>query len=143
MPDSYSDEESLIEIIGCCGSFVTLRERTISFVHQSAKDLLLDKSSNDIFPFAIKRVNHTIFSRSLNVMQDKLQLEMYSLKAPRFSVDHVKRPDPDPLAAVRYSCLYWIGHLLDCDAGEHTDSDGGLVDEFLRKKYIYCLEAFS
>ena len=36
-----SDLQSLTEIVGLCGSFLTLRDRTISFVHQSAKDFLL------------------------------------------------------------------------------------------------------
>jgi hypothetical protein len=37
MPNGVSNDESLTEIIGLCGSFLTLRERTILFVHQSAK----------------------------------------------------------------------------------------------------------
>ncbi|PQE20078.1 hypothetical protein CJF30_00001354 [Rutstroemia sp. NJR-2017a BBW] len=43
------DYEALSEIIGLCGSFLTLRERTVSFVHQSAKDFLIEKASKDIF----------------------------------------------------------------------------------------------
>jgi hypothetical protein len=32
------DYEALSEIVGLCGSFLTLRERTMPFVHRSAKD---------------------------------------------------------------------------------------------------------
>src|SRR5947199_6758103 len=36
--EDYSDDlESLREIIGLCGSFLTIREDTVYFVHQSAK----------------------------------------------------------------------------------------------------------
>jgi hypothetical protein len=42
---SSGNYKVLAEIIGLCGSFLTLRERTISFVHQSAKDFLIEKAS--------------------------------------------------------------------------------------------------
>ena len=39
MPRNISgNQEILVEIVGPCGSFLILRERTISFVHQSAKN---------------------------------------------------------------------------------------------------------
>jgi hypothetical protein len=41
LKDMSDDLESLREIIGICGSFLTIREGTIYFVHQSAKDYLL------------------------------------------------------------------------------------------------------
>jgi hypothetical protein len=44
------DLESLRDIIGLCGSFLTLREDVVYFVHQSAKDFLLTKASDDVFP---------------------------------------------------------------------------------------------
>jgi hypothetical protein len=59
MPNGVSgDYEALAEIIGLCGSFPTLRERTISFVHQSAKDYLVEHASAEIFlTVARKRSN--------------------------------------------------------------------------------------
>jgi hypothetical protein len=36
-----SNDKALVEIVGLCGSFLTLRKRVISFVHQSAKDFLV------------------------------------------------------------------------------------------------------
>jgi hypothetical protein len=145
-PRSSGNYKVLAEIIGLCGSFLTLRKRTISFVHQSAKEFLLKEASNDIFPCGIEDVNHTIFSRSLQVMSKTLRRDVYSLRAPGFSIDQVKQPDPDPLAAARYSCLYWVDYLLDCDARGNTSSDlkdGGSVDKFLCQSYLYWLEALS
>lgn len=140
------DYEALSEIIGLCGSFLTLREQTIFFVHQSAKDFLLEKASNDIFPAGKEDINHVIFSRSLQVMSSLLLPDMYRLGAPGISIDQVKLPEPDPLAAARYSCLYWVNHLLNCDAdGIAYDDliDDGLVYKFLRQSYLYWLEALS
>jgi len=138
------DHESLVEIIGLCGSFLTLRGHTIYFVHQSAKDYLLRKVYDKVFPSRIRDIHYTIFSRSLQVMSRTLRRDVYSLLSPGISIDQVKQPDPDPLAAARYSCLYWIDHL--CDPKANTINylkDSGLADEFLCQSYLYWLEALS
>ncbi|OCK88236.1 uncharacterized protein K441DRAFT_647029, partial [Cenococcum geophilum 1.58] len=147
MPDEVAgDDKALPDIIGLCGSFLTLREHTISFVHQSAKDFLIKEAYNEIYPFGVKAVHHTLFSRSLQAMSQTLRRDIYSLRAPGISVDQVEAPNPDPLAAVRYSCLYWVDHLLDCGTKENTINnlkDSGSVFKFLRQSYLYWLEALS
>jgi hypothetical protein len=143
---SSGNYKALAEIIGLCGSFLTLRERTISFVHQSAKDFLIEKASKEIFPSGIEDKHYTIFSRSLQVMHKTLRRDIYSLKTPGFPIDQVKKRDPDLLAAARYSCLYWIDHLLDCGSiGNMINDlkDSGSVAQFLCQSYLYWLEALS
>ena len=73
---------------------------------------------------------------------------MYSLEALGVAIKDVQPPEPDPLAASRYSCVYWIDHLYDSKSESWADGVGdlevaGAVDEFLRKKYLYWLEALS
>jgi hypothetical protein len=145
-PQSSGDYKALAEIIGLCGSFLTLQERTISFVHQSAKDFLIKEEFKEIFASKIEDIHSTIFSRSLRVMSQTLRRDIYSLKAPGFSIDNIEQPNLDPLAGAQYSCLYWIRHLLDCDGGGNTINDlkdNGSVLEFLNKSYLYWLEALS
>ncbi|KAK4153208.1 hypothetical protein C8A00DRAFT_43834 [Chaetomidium leptoderma] len=140
------DYEALAEIVGLCGSFLTLHKRTISFVHQSAKDFLLKQAHDEIFPSGIEDTHRTIFSRSLRAMRETLRRDIYNLGTPVFSIDNVRSPDPDPLAAVRYSCVYWINHLRDCDPKKNANKDlqdGGSIDAFLREKYLHWLEALS
>jgi hypothetical protein len=67
-----NDLKSLTEIIGLSGSFLSLRESTVRFVHQSAKDFLLKKASDKIFVSGIEDVHYLIFSRSLEVMSRTL-----------------------------------------------------------------------
>ena len=126
IPASVSGNyRALAEIVGLCGSFLTLRERTISFIHQSAKDFLLKQAGYKIFPSGIEDMHYTIFSRSLRVMQETLQCDIYSLGAPGFSINRVRRPDPDPLAAVQYSCVYWVNHLHDCGPQKNDQGPAG------------------
>lgn len=147
MPDDVSGNyEALSEIIGLCGSFLTLRERTIFFVHQSAEDFLLKEARDDIFPSGIEDIHHVIFSRSVQAMSIVLRRDIYRLGALGSSVEQVERPEPDPLAASRYSCIYWVDHL--CDWSSHSNKgtnlqDRGAIEDFIRKKYLYWLEALS
>ncbi|KAK3364027.1 WD40-repeat-containing domain protein [Lasiosphaeria hispida] len=141
-------DKVLAEIVGLCGSFLTLRERVISFVHQSAKDFLVQNASQEIFPSGLQDTHHSIFSRSLRVMTSMLRRDIYSLRAPGYPINHVKQPKPDPIAAVRYACVYWVDHLHDwqsSDNAKHPDvfQDGGTIDNFLRQHYLHWLEALS
>jgi hypothetical protein len=146
--EDLDDLESVQEIIGLCGSFLTLREDTVYFVHQSAKDFLLATALDKIFPHGTKDVHRAIFSKSLALLSRTLHRDMYSLKEPGCPIENAKPPDLDPLATSRYSCVYWIDHLCDSKPASRADSGSGLqvagvVDGFLRTKYLYWLEGLS
>ena len=150
--DAVSDDlESLTEIIGLCGSFLTIREGTIYFVHQSAKDYihyLLAETSDKIFPSGKGEIHHEIFSRSLEVISKTLRRNIYNLGAVGYPTEQVEPPEPDPLAALHYSCIYWVDHLSDWNPNSSANyrvdlQDGATVDKFVRTKYLYWLEALS
>ncbi|KAI9778784.1 MAG: hypothetical protein M1839_007874 [Geoglossum umbratile] len=140
--------QSTMEIIRMCGSFLTIRNDNVYIIHQSAKDFLSEEASPNIFPCGIRDVHHSIFSKSLQVMSRTLQRDMFSLHKLGYPIKQAKQPGPDPLAASRYSCINWVNHLYDCNpdssAGHRVDlQDGGTVHEFITKKYLYWLEALS
>ncbi|KAJ5456080.1 uncharacterized protein N7458_004344 [Penicillium daleae] len=136
--------ESLEEIIGLCGSFLTIRGRTISLVHQSAKDFLLQEA--EIFPGGEDIVHYSIFSRSLRAMARTLRRDIYSLVHPGCPIEQVNQPDPDPLAAIDYACIYWVDHLCRCSPNKNAIGDlqdSGPVGIFFRNHYLHWLEALS
>ena len=138
--------EDIEDIIKQCGSFLTLQGRTVFFVHQSAKDYLLQKAAVKILPSGKRAEHYSIFSRSLQVMSRVLQRDIYHLKDWGVPTDQIKTPDPDPLAAVRYSCIHWVDHLAECQLEELQSGelqDGGIIDKFLQKHYLHWLEALS
>jgi hypothetical protein len=146
--EDLDDLELVREIIGFCGSFLTLREDTVYFVHQSAKDFLFTKAYSKTFPAGSEAVHQTIFSRSLAILSRTLHRDMYSLEGPGYPIENVKLPEADPLAVSRYPCIYWIDHLCDLEPKSLASSVGSLqaadvVDKFLRKKYLYWLEGLS
>ncbi|KAF2008821.1 WD40 repeat-like protein [Aaosphaeria arxii CBS 175.79] len=142
LEDFVDNLESVREIVSLCGSFLTLREDTIYFVHQSAKDFLFAEAVNEVFPHGTEAIHQEIFSRSIAILSRTLHRDMYSLKALGFPVKDIKRPDPDPLAASRYPCIHWIDHLYDSKKA-HDLQVTSTVDQFLKEKYLYWLEGLS
>lgn len=144
--DAADDYEVLKDIIGLCGSFLTLRGRTISLVHQSAKDFLLREAVHDVFPDGKEMTHYFIFSKSLEVISRTLHRDIYGLVAPGYPTDQVKQPDPDPLATMRYACVYWVDHLMECSPSQNAIEDlqdSGSVGSFFRQDYLHWLEALG
>jgi hypothetical protein len=135
------------KIVVMCGSFLTVRDNQVYLIHQSAKDYLSDEARATIFP-SQRKTHHGIFFRSLELMSGTLQRDMYRLIAPGFPIDQVQVPGQDPLGTTRYSCVHWVNHLCDSVSGKSTRrdddlQDGGVVYVFLKKQYLYWLEALS
>ncbi|KAF9631056.1 hypothetical protein BFW01_g1918 [Lasiodiplodia theobromae] len=161
--DQESMQESVQEIIRSCSSFLVVREDTVYFVHQSAKDFLIKESANrkldktctaldeefykafdKLFPPGWEDATHyNMFARSLQIMSQTLHRDMYDLKEPGYLAEQVRRPDPDPLAALRYACSYWIDHLAASPEHSASLQDDGAVHDFLKRKYLYWLEGLS
>ena len=143
LEDLSDDYEALEEVIGLCGSFLTLRDRTVYFVHQPAKDFLLKRAFDQISSSDIQQLHYTMFSVSLRTMSKALRRDVYALRHPGYPIAQVEPPDPDPPSTVRYACVHWVGHLRDCDPTNNAANDlqdGGSVAQFLASKYLYWLE---
>jgi hypothetical protein len=149
MPDQMVDDiEAVMEIIRLCGSFLTVRDRVVYFVHQSAKDFLLKEALIDIFPSGLAETHHLIMSKSLRTLSLMLRRDMYSLRALGYPINNVQQPRPDPLAESRYAGVFWIDHLSDWLSKSCADpygdlQAGGTVEVFIKEKYLYWLEALS
>jgi hypothetical protein len=153
--DEFADDlDSVREIISLCGSFLTLREDTVYFVHQSAKDFLLKPAYDKIFPRGDKDVHQAMFSKSLAIMSRSLHRDMYNLTssdgiaALGFPVQSIKMPDPDPLITLRYPCVYWIDHLCKSESEFGLDNVNNRKGKerlirFFKEKYLYWLEGLS
>ncbi|KAF2729421.1 HET-domain-containing protein, partial [Polyplosphaeria fusca] len=142
------DLDTAREVVSLCGSLLTTRDGTIYFVHQSAKDFLLEEAYRVVFPSGAGEVHRDISSRSIEVMSKSLQRDMYQLRELGYPIEQVQQRKPDPLAALRYLCIYWIDHLYEWISNSSTCDGsvlrgGGVVDGFIQEKYLYWLEAIS
>jgi len=150
--DKPLDAKFLKIYVGLCGSFLAIRDCTIYFVHQSAKDFLCNPSLNvdfpKIFPRMIKRVHHILFSTSLQLLSRILRRDIYHISHPGVFIDSTTSPSLDRMSPAQYSCLYWVDHLVDAQpSSTHTDmadpQDGDAIYDFLCEKYLNWLEALS
>ncbi|MDB5821283.1 MAG: hypothetical protein JWQ11_4923, partial [Rhizobacter sp.] len=138
----------IMKIIGNCGSFLTIREGYVYFVHQSAKDYLDSKDlSLAIFHSGRATFHYDLFSRSIQVMSKTLQQDMYKLNLPGILIELVKVPNPDPLAPLRYPCVSWARHFQEAFRGSvlyQSDlTDRGTIYQFFQNYFLYWLEAVS
>ncbi|KAK6389797.1 hypothetical protein LTR81_026987, partial [Elasticomyces elasticus] len=149
LTDASHDSAAIISMIELCGSFLTVREDRVYFVHESAREFLSQTVSSELYPFGKERVHYDIFSRSLQHLSMTLKRDIYSLSAPDINIEDVTRPEVDPLAKSRYSTVYWIAHLRAWYFGLSDDPRSGsshclhLIHDFLRSKCLYWLEALS
>lgn len=82
-----------------------------------------------------------------------MRRNIYNLLHPGFSIDEGPSPDRDPLASIRYTCVYWVDHLYNSENGPSNPIDGlscpesfsdqGHVHQFLLEHLLHCFEALS
>ncbi|KAK3946932.1 hypothetical protein QBC32DRAFT_271647 [Pseudoneurospora amorphoporcata] len=149
--------ETAIEM---CGSFLTITKGTVNLIHQSAKDYLEKNYESRLRQAGPTQGHSEIVRRSTDAMFSRLKRNMYNLDLG-FKPENMTPPDPDPLAPIRYSCVFWVDHLCSLNSdnsrllGELTLvsstntnrndllQDNGVVYTFLKTKYLYWLEALS
>ena len=82
---------------------------------------------------------------SMSVRWGCLRQDIYNLQYPGSTVKDV--PDPDPLASIRYSCVFWVDHLCEPDdqslGGRNKVFDDGAIFSFLREHFLHSFESLS
>jgi hypothetical protein len=102
LPERFSlNLELMAKMVGLCGSFLTIREEFVYFVHQSAKDYLSTDAELDIFPHRCAERHGIIVSRSLQGMSNTLRRDIYGLRDPGCLIEQARSVEPDPLAPIR------------------------------------------
>ena len=136
--------DDIRELVELCGSFLILREKVIYFVHQSAKEYL--NKSDKIFPQGRKEEESITVSQLVQGMSDVLRRDVYGLRDPGCLIEQVNYPVLDPLARIRYACVYWIDHLCEIDSSLLARvglCDSGGIHKFLKTHFLHWLEALS
>ena len=140
--DVLNDLQYLQELVGSCGSFLTLREQTVYLVHQSAKDYFSTGKGSNIFPFGQIEAHDQLAHRSLRLMLATLKQDICGIRAPgtlatAIDSDRVQQCLPPE---VQYACIYWVQHLQRSGTQLYDDDQ---IHQFLREHLLHWLEAFS
>ena len=128
-PDAqdFKNQDYLLDLIGHCSSFVTVRNGNIYFIHQSAKDFLTASRSKILFSNGIHEEHGLLIGCSMKVMSETLHHVMCKLKhfGAQVQVDKID----DRLKTISYICCFWVDHL-----SKYYDTD--VVDSLLSKEYV-------
>ncbi|KAI0188765.1 hypothetical protein EV127DRAFT_116687 [Xylaria flabelliformis] len=122
-----------------CGSFLTITEKTVSLIHQSAKDYLDENHGIRLRPGGVTQGHMDICERSIDTMSKALKKNIYG-KGLDFKPNSMEIPNPDPLAHVRYACLFWVDHL---SLSPHDVNHYNQIFSFLKRHFLHWLEALS
>jgi len=145
------NEDMLPAMVAECGSFLTTKEQTIFFIHQSAKDFLLTKTSGLLFPLGPFQHHCNLFQTLIGMLAD-LKKDIYSLYYPGVSLERAihHRPIRDPLKSLEYACVFWANHLeeahtLCCENKNKERILSYIVaaHQFVVDKFLFWLEALS
>lgn len=146
---NFAKYDTLMRLVRRCGSFLSIQQgtETVHFVHHSAKDFLRENKDvlDGIFPSGMGDGHRQLFSRSVEVMDTGLRQNIYGLRNPGVLTSEIETPVPDPLAAMRYSCVRWLDHFCEWVSLKQVEGQDGAkeVVEFLQRKYLYWLEALG
>jgi hypothetical protein len=143
--DQFSGVQAVADLVGRCGSFLTIREGVVSFIYLSAKDFFTLGNGRQVFDGTAAEEQGRMTHRLLGAMDSKLRRDMCSLQKPGVRIQEAKSRVPDScLPQIAYACEYWVEHL---QAGRHACSDivadGGKVHGFFQKHLLHWLEAMS
>lgn len=140
------DVDGLRDIIEGCGSLLFIQEKAVYFVHQSAKDYILENARGRILAQSLCHQHLQFVNESIKIMKRRLRRDVYGLQQPGIHIDDVLVPEPDPLSGAGYACVYWIDHLINpktiLDRCEEL-SDYGCALGFFKVYHLYWLEALS
>lgn len=142
-------ENDLLELLEFCGSFVTVRESIVYFVHQSAKDYLVANRAQRFFSTKTYQQQGLFVDRSLQAMTQTLQQDICRLKHPGSQA--CTATINTQLKAISYMCSFWVDHLVkyfDSSSAENIPYQKCLVDEgsvhrFLLEHLLHWFEALS
>ncbi len=140
--------EGVHDLVGHCGSFITIRKGIAYLVHQSAKDFLSDEERGDIFHLGQQHEHARMVRLCLEVMSKKLTEDICGLKMPGICLDDFDetRVETHIPFSTQYACLYWVDHLRKAGLTEQETlllhGDCG-VYSFLQRYFLNWLEALS
>lgn len=146
IPEEFHEEPSDLEsLLSLCGSFITIREETVYFVHQSAKDFLSDGERKDVFPSGRGLAHADTTRLCFEVMSSTLKKNICDIKMPGTclsDIDKSKITTHLPLH-VQYACLYWFDHLEQASPPEQAalvSREDCQVYVFFKSHFLHWLE---
>ncbi|KAF6825135.1 vegetative incompatibility protein HET-E-1 [Colletotrichum musicola] len=138
--DNIKNARLLEKAVMQCGSFLTVRDNVVYFVHQSAKEYLTERASDTIIPRGNAYEHSLLCSNSLEAISTLLRRDIHNLKVSGALASELQGPIAE-LVPLQYSCRYWIDHF--CLTKPKKGRQIAEVERFFRQNFLHWLEAMS
>jgi hypothetical protein len=147
IPQTIAQLAELDRMVSMCSSFLTVRDKYVYFIHQSAKDYLLANQSAVIFGAGgYEQIHYEMYSRSLSALSETLRQDICELKDPG-PVAVESRSRNGALISIEYACIHWFDHLCDHSIEIVDNSkefgDGGELHTFFTNHLLHWLESLG
>lgn len=146
LPGRTHDLQDSQDLVGSCGSFLTVRENIVYFVHQSAIDFFKTGRGSRIFSEGESRAHSSMAYHCLTLMSSSLRRNICKLSTPDASPleidqDYLEQYLPTP---IQYSVQYWLDHYNRSLAiTDKWCDDDAKVLIFFQIFFLNWLEALS
>jgi hypothetical protein len=122
--DRFSGAQAVLHLVSRCGSFLTVREGVVSFVHLSAKDYLTLRISGRVFG-TIAHKHRQMTERLIDAMDSTLRRDVCGLQKPGARIHEAAVVEciksSSNLPKIAYACEYWTEHLQAAMHLAHND----------------------
>ncbi|KAF2228494.1 WD40 repeat-like protein [Viridothelium virens] len=142
LPDGLSEDSSALEeLVSSCGSFLTIQERVVCFIHQSVKYYLTSAKGYNIFSSVKARLHYQFALRLVRHMARHWQKDICGLNASvNFKIEAKESKIDQPLPLyIEYACRYWVSHFFSSGSGLACDE----FMYFLQDHLLHWIEALS
>jgi hypothetical protein len=127
------------DIVTRCGSFLTVHNDVVYLFHHSTGEYLTRYFESNS-PGGPPQAHEALAKQAILAMSNGLRYNMYEMKPETESKSFSSPPGAKPLAAIQYSCEFWVYHLLQ---GSSPIADDGPVLSFLETHFLHWLESLS
>ncbi|XHF98690.1 hypothetical protein AWENTII_002232 [Aspergillus wentii] len=141
------DEEVAIRaLIDRCASFIKMRDTTIEFTHQSARDYLAGKAGQSKLNLQERYGHDEIAMSCLSHLSERLVINLVGLPRPDSTREALDKKKNALLASVDYAASFWVQHLKSAKQTitvQNALAEPGAVFTFLHNKVLEWLECLS
>jgi len=142
--DIADDPQSAADLVALCGSFLSIRDGYIYFIHQSAKDYFTIGTGKRLLTSGLTEEHRRIFRKSHMLMSDILRRDMCRLQAPGIEIEEAAQEVDKIPGKILYPCLYWIEHASQVLSVYKDDAyimrD---IESFFKSHLLHWLEVMS
>ncbi|KAF7921874.1 uncharacterized protein EAE97_011165 [Botrytis byssoidea] len=131
-------------LVDRCASFLKMRGTDIKFFHQSARDYLAGENGTSILDTSELYGHNDIAISCLSYLSQKLKTSLVDLPRPDSTRKSIE--GNQPMASLDYAATFWAQHLEDAKGKismQNSSNEQGVVDTFLRSKFLEWLEYLS